>query len=96
MTTAYLTIPEDRLDDVAPEVRRALENGAYLDDATLKELRRVGQYVANPLEYLGWIGTPGWYLDEDGHSHYVAQDQLPKPGRGTCPGPQPNPRGMSL
>lgn len=71
MATTYLTIPEDRLEDVAPEVRRTLEDGADLDDAALKELRRVGQYEANPLEYLGWIGTSGWYLDAAGRSHYV-------------------------
>lgn len=71
MTTTYLTIPEDRLEDVAPEVRRALEDGADLDDAALEELRRVGQYEEHPLKYFGWVGTSGWFLDEDGHSHYV-------------------------
>jgi len=71
MPTTYLTIPEDRLDDVAPEVRQALHEGAYLDDAALGELRRVGQYEEQPLAYLGWIGTSGWYLDAAGRSHYV-------------------------
>ena len=64
----YLTIRGDLL---SADARAVLEAGDYIDDATLAELKRVGERMADPEAYLASEGVDGWYLDEDGHSHYV-------------------------
>src|SRR5690606_33239462 len=50
--------------------RALLEAGDYIDDAALLELREAGEYTDDPQAYLS--GREGWYLDDDGNSHYVA------------------------
>lgn len=70
----YLTIRSDRVTD--ERIRTLLEAGEYLDDDTLDALERIGEYVRDPEVHLTIEGVDGWYLDEDGHSHYVpAPDQ---------------------
>src|SRR5690606_39969581 len=65
----YLTIRSDRTDE---RVRALLEAGAYLDDDALDALERAGEYVyGDPEVYFVLAGVDGWYLDEDGHSHYI-------------------------
>src|SRR5690606_7269550 len=70
----YLTIRSDRTDE---RVRSLLEAGEYLDDDALDALERAGEYVyGDPEVYFVLAGVDGWYLDEDGHSHYIpAPDQ---------------------
>lgn len=65
----YLTIRSDRVTD--ERVRALLEAGEYLDDDTLDMLGRIGEYVRDPEAHLTIEGVDGWYLDEDGHSHYI-------------------------
>ena len=65
----YLTIRSDRVTD--ERIRTLLEAGEYLDDDTLDALERIGEYVRDPEAHFTIEGVDGWYLDEDGHSHYV-------------------------
>lgn len=65
----YLTIRSDRVTD--ERVRALLEAGEYLDDDALDMIERAGEVVSDPEAYLTVAGVDGWYLDEDGHSHYV-------------------------
>lgn len=65
----HLTIRSDRVTD--ERIRTLLEAGEYLDDDTLDALERIGEYVREPEVHLTIEGVDGWYLDEDGHSHYI-------------------------
>ena len=65
----YLTIRSDRVTD--ERVRALLEAGEYLDDDALDMIERAGEVVSDPEAYLTVAGIDGWYLDDDGHSHYV-------------------------
>lgn len=66
----HLTIRSDRVTD--ERIRALLEAGEYLDDDTLDALERIGEYVdSDPEVYFTLAGVDGWYLDDDGHSHYV-------------------------
>ena len=66
----HLTIRSDRVTD--ERIRMLLEAGEYLDDDALDALERAGEYVyGDPEVYIVLAGVDGWYLDEDGHSHYI-------------------------
>ena len=69
----YLTIRSDRVNE---RIRTLLEAGEYLDDDALDALKRIGEYVRDPEVHLTIEGVDGWYLDEDGHSHYVPAPDL--------------------
>ena len=67
----YLTIRSDRVTD--KRVRALLEAGKYLDDDALETIviERAGEFVIDPEAYLTATGVDGWYIDDDGHSHYI-------------------------
>lgn len=72
----YLTIRSDRVTD--ERIRTLLEAGEYLDDDTLDALERIGEHVRAPEVHLTTEGVDGWYLDEDGHSHYIPAPDHPE------------------
>lgn len=64
-TKTYLTVAAE---DLGEEALDTLSQGDPIDDAILHEIRHAGEHVTDPLAYLD--GREGWWLDEDGNSHY--------------------------